>query len=298
VADEGFPQNVLPVLSRTATQAPVLALPPLDAHLDVLSAIAFDRELLGSSPDAIASATAPAALRALPRFKVIRFADVRLRATLRFRAARLVFGAWTRKRYLRKPIRGSGGQGIDWWTPGGRLDDAHYLQEHIPGIAMSAIYRGDGWSSVLLGVVEQLVGEAWCEAGPWQPCGAIGPVPLSEQSRTDLGHLGAALTQRHDLRGLFAIDLVQDRRGRLWPIEVNPHYTDDVAVLETALGFAALSGAGPMIRQGRHRRAAGPAWAGQARIANEVVSAQGASRDEVEARLKQAAETRASRGAS
>lgn len=286
---ESFPQSALPILRRMPTEVSVLPLPPLTGSVDVLRAMAYERPLRGSSPDAIASANDPHALRTLPHSKTIRLPDVRTRASLRFRVQRLVFGAWTRRKYLHKPVGGSGGEGIAWWSPGGRLDDAHYLQEYVRGVSMSAIFRGDGWSSVMLGVVEQLVGEPWCGAGPWQPCGAIGPVQLSEATRAELGQIGAAVTQKHDLRGLFAIDLIQDARGRLWPIAIHPHYTDDVAVLERAMEFAAFSGAGPVIRKGRSRPAAGPAVAGAARVHEEMVTAVGATRDAVEAALRQAA---------
>lgn len=116
---------------------------------------------------------------------------------------------------------------------------------------MSAVFTTDGWSAALLGVSEQLIGEPAFGSTGFRYAGSIGPVQLSDASRSALAHLGVVLAQRHDLRGLFGIDLVMDMKGNLAPVEINPRYTASVELLEKA-GLVALNrAAGVQARRGK-----------------------------------------------
>jgi predicted ATP-grasp superfamily ATP-dependent carboligase len=144
----------------------------------------------------------------------------------------------TAGRWLVKPRRGSGGLDIRRWD-GSRIDLQHYLQQYLRCSSASAVYVGDGNRACLLGATEQLVGETWLHAAPFQYCGSIGPLPLSKNLRLVLETLGDWLARGCGLCGLFGVDGVF-HRGCFTVIEINPRYPASVEVLERAGEFASL----------------------------------------------------------
>jgi predicted ATP-grasp superfamily ATP-dependent carboligase len=155
------------------------------------------------------------------------------------------FSSWRRSpregRWLLKPRAGAGGRGIRFWTPDSSPPNLlrYYLQEYIDGDACAALYIGNGLDSWLLGVTQQLVGEAWLHAASFHYCGSIGPLLLNDSLRQGLERLGRVLTGLLGLRGLFGIDCVL-REGVPYPVEINPRYTASVEVLEYASGARLL----------------------------------------------------------
>jgi predicted ATP-grasp superfamily ATP-dependent carboligase len=148
------------------------------------------------------------------------------------------------RRWLVKPLAGSGGAGIHFLDPaavGSSLRaDRCYLQEYLEGESRSAVFLGDGRTARLLGVTEQLVGSRWLNALPFHYCGSIGPLPPTPAEAATVERLGNVLAAGCGLRGLFGVDGIW-RRGSLWPVEVNPRYTASVEVLEYATGLPALT---------------------------------------------------------
>jgi predicted ATP-grasp superfamily ATP-dependent carboligase len=145
-------------------------------------------------------------------------------------------------RWLVKPCRGAGGQGIRNWSgqPLPRRSNRRiYFQEYIEGEACAAIYLGYGAGTRLLGVTRQLIGEGWLHAAAFHYCGSIGPVVPALPLRKAFERLGTVVARGCGLRGLFGIDCVL-RDGVPWPLEVNPRYTASVEVLEYAHGFSAV----------------------------------------------------------
>jgi len=143
-------------------------------------------------------------------------------------------------RWLRKPLRGSAGQGIEFADSGDRGSSrAHYFQQFIDGIAMSAVFVRAERTVKLVGVTEQLVGVEWLHAPPFRYCGSIGPVDAVAPLRGDLLRIATALGDRFGLSGLFGVDFVLCA-NRPWVVEINPRYPASVEVLELATGIAAL----------------------------------------------------------
>jgi predicted ATP-grasp superfamily ATP-dependent carboligase len=147
-------------------------------------------------------------------------------------------------RWLVKPIRSAGGGGIRFWDeprPRARHRPVPvYLQEFIDGEPCAAVYVGDGGRAWFLGLTRQLVGAPWLHAAPFRYCGSTGPLDPAVVRRPALEQLGAVLTGRCGLRGLFGVDgVLRDRT--FWPVEVNPRYTASVEVLEHATGVNALA---------------------------------------------------------
>lgn len=142
-----------------------------------------------------------------------------------------------RRRWLLKPRRSAGGQGIHPWQPGTSFDAKRcFLQEWIDGDSHAAIFLGQsGGPTLLLGMTRQLIGEPCLHAAPFQYCGSVGPVELPAATQATLTRIGNALVDEFALRGLFGVDFIlQDQTP--WPVEVNPRYTASVEVLERATG--------------------------------------------------------------
>ena len=151
-------------------------------------------------------------------------------------------------RWLVKPLAGTVAKALPFGPPTDRRNRAKVSFGSIEGSPCSAVYVGDGEQARLLGVTNQLVGQSWLNAAPFQYCGSVGPHPDDATNRA-FGTTGAVLAQSFGLRGLFGVDCVL--QGSVpWPVEVNPRYTASVEVLELASGLATLA---------KHRRIFDPA---------------------------------------
>jgi predicted ATP-grasp superfamily ATP-dependent carboligase len=149
------------------------------------------------------------------------------------------------ERWLRKPLRGAGGVGIQVCHSSmqGRGGPRHYFQELIAGMPTAALYLANEQQCTLLGLTQQLVGVAWLHAGPFHYCGSIGPLHMSASLLSAVEHLGRVLITACNLNGVFGVDgILHD--GAFWPVEINPRYTASVEVLEHA-GAAPVLGPSP-----------------------------------------------------
>lgn len=150
-------------------------------------------------------------------------------------------GSW-----LRKPVKGSGGFGIQRWHGVGDLpesSDSYYWQRWIDGPPHSAVFLGEprpsGHVARLLGVCRQLIGTPSRAANTFQYTGNIGAVDVGQAASRELVDLGAHLARAFALKGLFGVDFVLvDQRP--WVIEVNPRYTASIEVLERCRGLDAI----------------------------------------------------------
>ena len=244
-------EEALRRLRETPAEAPVLFAGAMENRPDVMRAVAGERRLLGSPPAAVEAVRRPDALTNLPAFPGLRFPKTKPKIGVFERVVRKIVPGRIGSVYLVKPLASFGGAGIQPWSRKSRVPPGSYLQQAIEGTPMSAVYQSrEGWSAVLVGVTEQLVGEAAFGADWYAWCGSIGPVTLSARERDALSHLGVVLAQRHDLRGLFGVDLVRDRSGDWWPVEVNPRYVASADVLERAASGQSLLRARPAVPSG------------------------------------------------
>ncbi len=231
-----YPDAFLDAL-RTAPPAPWLYTGGLENHPRLVRQMSQGRELWGNGATTLAWARNPMFVA-----DMVRAAGLAAPAAC---APALGFGelpAAGERRWLVKPIEGTGGRDIDYWS-GDEVDQpaaGSYLQEFVTGEPAAAIYVGDGHAARLLGVTCQLVGEPFCQAAGFQYCGSIGPLAVGAGLRAALIRLGDVLTTACHLRGLFGVDGVL-RDKVFWPVEVNPRYTASVEVLEYATGLRALA---------------------------------------------------------
>jgi predicted ATP-grasp superfamily ATP-dependent carboligase len=172
-------------------------------------------------------------------------------------------------RWMLKPKRGGSGRGVRVWDAGARdsttLREPHYFQERREGLPISALYVGFPQGAQLVGVAQQIVGEACANAAPFRYCGSIAPIDVPDALREQIDQTGRAVAENGRLRGLFGVDYLFDGKAA-WPVEVNPRYTASVELFERAHAVALLSwhwracellGAGKRAREAEGAFAAG-----------------------------------------
>jgi uncharacterized protein len=132
------------------------------------------------------------------------------------------------RKWLVKPRRGAGGQGIREWRPGEMATEDTYLQEYREGEPVSAAYLATEAGVELIGLTWQLVGSAYGTgrfgyAGNivWDASDCGGTLSVREQAR----RVGECLGEASGLRGVFGVDGVLDAACQWWVVEVNPRYT-------------------------------------------------------------------------
>ena len=193
----------------------------LENHPDVVTELTRDRVLLGNTPDTLRRVRDP---RALFRYLAgrgfavpdTRFATDPLPGT----------GRW-----LLKPARGGGGQGVRAWT-GQRPGPTAIVQEVVEGVSASASFAADGRRSVALGWTEQLH-----TPRGYRYAGNVMPLEAGAATRKEVAAIADALTQEYGLRGLNGFDFVL-RGDRPVVLEVNPRYCASMELVERAAGMS------------------------------------------------------------
>ncbi|HEY7841017.1 MAG TPA: ATP-grasp domain-containing protein [Gammaproteobacteria bacterium] len=216
-------------LVRAAPRAPLIYTGAMENHAAVLRRIAALRPLLGNDAETCAAVRDPFRLHRCLAGRGIAAPEVRPGTD------RAPAGRW-----LRKPLAGGGGLGIDFESGAATRSSASYLQRFVEGEGCSAVFVADGSAAALVGVTLQLVGRPEFHAPRFAYCGSIGPLPLTATEREEWSEIGGVIAREFGLRGLFGVDAVRDR-GRVVPVEVNPRYTASVEVHELAGGPATLA---------------------------------------------------------
>jgi len=226
---EQYPVGLERIL-RSGPPGPWIYTGGLENHPKLIRKMAATRPLWGNGPAALRACRNPFNIEHL-----LRQASLPALRVLATGAAVPAGGRW-----LRKPLRGSAGQGIAFADAGTTvLSKSEYLQEFVEGSPMSAVFVRARGATTLLGVTEQLIGVEWLHAPPFRYCGNVGPVDVSESLRHELLLTGQTLGDRCGLLGFYGIDFVL-HDGRPWVVEVNPRYPASVEVLELGLGLASL----------------------------------------------------------
>ncbi|MCG8653753.1 MAG: ATP-grasp domain-containing protein [Pirellulales bacterium] len=134
--------------------------------------------------------------------------------------------------WLIKSPAGSGGLGVRWGDradASGRIEPGQYFQRWIAGRCFGASFLCDGRDAWLLGACRS----AWTRTGPtpFVYAGSYGPSKLSVQTTKALKRLGTLLAGQ-GMRGLFNADIVLDRSGKAWLLEVNPRWSGSSELVE------------------------------------------------------------------
>lgn len=244
VAD--YPTGIVD-LARRIPLCPFLYTGALENYPDVVATISRERPLLGNGPEILRDVRNPILLqRAL--------LDCGLSSPELLQLGQSIPpGDW-----LSKPLRSGGGIGIrrisakqssqdrsspfgvDQGETSGELQRARIVQRFVPGEPISALFLGNGREAKWLGATRQLVGCEWAGSDRFLYVGNIGPLNVWPNIATIFSRIGACLTQRFGLQGLFGVDAVL-REDEVWVLEVNPRYTGAVEVLELATRLSPIS---------------------------------------------------------
>ncbi|HEV3436689.1 MAG TPA: ATP-grasp domain-containing protein, partial [Gemmata sp.] len=228
-----FP-DALPTLIANFPPGPVLYTGGLENHPNIIAQLASKRPLWGNLPVVLDRVRDPHFIQ------TIRKADESTPKVIPPGVPSPSRGRW-----LRKPLRSSGGHGIRFAKTNEGASPSHYFQEFIDGPSLSALYvstgdEADGDNQTqLLGIAEQLIGQPWLHARPFAYCGNIGPITLPRPVEVAIGGSGLALSHATGLRGLWGLDFILNGDAA-YPVEVNPRYTAAIEVLELGAKFRSL----------------------------------------------------------
>ena len=222
-----YPLGFLDLVSRDLP-GPWMYTGGLENHALLVGQMQSRRRLWGNGPAALVRARDPEVLAAAA-----------VAAGLESPALALSGHVGESGTWLHKPRAGAGGSGIRHAAPGETIPAGWYAQEFVAGTPAAALFVAIKGRSVYLGLTRQLVGEAWLNAPAFRYCGSIGVIDPSPALAARLRHLGAILTRRAGLMGLFGVDGLLDG-DTFRPVEVNPRYTASVEVVELSTGVRAL----------------------------------------------------------
>jgi predicted ATP-grasp superfamily ATP-dependent carboligase len=224
---QAYPEGFLAALGD-APDGPVLYTGGLENYPDLLARI--DRPLWGNSPDVLRRVRDPYLLAQTLRRCGLPALEVRSGPPRDD----------DNRRWLLKPLRGSGGIGIRHFDGRPFSPTVHYVQEFAEGNALGGLFLGvPGEGATFLGSTRTLVGCSWHGAPPFQYGGGV--VNNGDFDHALLQPLGTFLVQEFGLVGLFGIDtIVTYGRGTAMLLEVNPRYTASVELLERTFGRSLL----------------------------------------------------------
>ncbi|MEX1224467.1 MAG: ATP-grasp domain-containing protein, partial [Pirellulales bacterium] len=193
----------------------------LENHPQLLRQLAELRPLLGNPHDVVRQVRDPLQVAAALRAAGLPSADARRTPVQKHH-----------DRWLRKPLQGAGGLGIDRADEVGcEIDGRHYWQRHVFGRAASAVFVAADGRADLLGTTYQIVGDAAFGASGFRYAGNLAPGPSEPAILEQIRAIGETLAAAFQLRGLFGVDGVVTERDFV-PVEVNPRFTASVDVLE------------------------------------------------------------------
>lgn len=207
----------------------------LENYPDAVGRMAAAGHLLGNAPTTLAEARNPQ-----------RFLDCVQRAGLR--VPRMPASSTDRglgSAVLEKPRKGGGGQGIAVVSSRARRRRGTYLQEYVPGLSCGVAFVADGRRAILLGVSQQLIGDAAFGAKGFQYCGSLLGKDLPglfgfDRLLNRLEEIANHLTSTFHLVGVNGMDFVLNE-GEIYALEVNPRYTASMELIEMAYGLNIFS---------------------------------------------------------
>lgn len=200
----------------------------LENHPTAVRRLALGRELLGNAPETLARARHFEQLS-----KVVRRAGGRVPRTLTpGETRRLPPG----RKWLRKPRRGGGGNGITSFEAGARVRASELVQEQIDGVLASVTFAADGRRAALLGLAQGLAGDPALGARGHRYCGSLYPFPAEDALIVRLDAIAQATTKAFGLRGVNGIDFIV-KDGEAYVLELNPRYSASLELIERSGGL-------------------------------------------------------------
>ena len=138
------------------------------------------------------------------------------------------------KKYIVKPIYGSGGVNIDWLNEDSYVDDSFLLQEYIDGNSVSSSFLSyPGGSIDMITTSDQIIGSKRLHASSFLYCGNV--TPLVKDS-TKINNISTKISKMYDLVGCNGIDFVM-QDNKVYVMEVNPRIQGTYENIEKSFEF-------------------------------------------------------------
>jgi len=195
-----YPDAIIELLTEAPPNAPVLLTGRMEHHLAVVEKIVELHRLLYSSVQAICKA------KGLEVFAAAGCDGIR---------GLCLTAAASSDQRLVKSIDGKGRIRFDDGSP---LTSNEYHQPFITGRPISAVYEGDTCWGASIQIIDD-----------FRYIGSLGPIPIEPSMR----ELGKRLANHCGLTGLWGVDMVRDKTGTLWPLEINPRFCASMETIDT-----------------------------------------------------------------
>lgn len=195
----------------------------LENHPAAVRRLGTGRRLLGNSPAALVGARDFHQVA-----RVVERAGGHVPATL---SGSAVGSAPPGRRWLRKPLRGGGGNGVADSSPTAPLRTGEMLQERVDGFLASMSFAADGRRAVILGFSEGLAGDPAFGASGYRYCGSLHPLPIDPPLLDRLDSMAQATTKAFGLVGVNGLDFIL-KDGNAFVLELNPRYSASMELLE------------------------------------------------------------------
>lgn len=122
--------------------------------------------------------------------------------------------------WLAKRSGGAGGSHIADYEPGAAIRASAYFQKRVKGVAVSALFIGNGGEARVLGFSEQ-----WTEPSPtslFRYGGATRPASLSTKLQDEMTASVKKASAAFNLKGLGSADFIVDDTATALLLEINP----------------------------------------------------------------------------
>jgi hypothetical protein len=129
-----------------------------------------------------------------------------------------------RGRWLVKPLRGGGGQGVREVPQGTLVATGRVAQERIEGVPGSVSFLADGRRALVLGFARGLAGDPRFGARGFRYCGSLLPFALPRRAQRRLQAAVQELALAFGLLGLNGLDFVL-RGDEPFALELNPRFS-------------------------------------------------------------------------
>lgn len=138
------------------------------------------------------------------------------------------------KKYIVKPIYGSGGVNIDWLNEDSPVDDTFILQEYIDGNSISSSFLSYPNGEVdIITASHQIIGSNRLNAANFLYCGNVTPL-VNHSDKID--NISTKISRMYNLVGSNGIDFIM-QNNRFYVLEVNPRIQGTFENIENSFDF-------------------------------------------------------------